>query len=195
VKVAALLVALLGIGLASSSSCFVNRVSERFACTTTEDCETGRTCDQGYCIDAPCPSQCSSCNVAAMTCQITCNSNRGCGDVVCPPGFECSIRCNNTDACDDVDCTQATGCVIDCSGIASCGAIRCGPGECEVECTGTGACPSIDCASSCRCDVACNNAVACPSMSCPLDTVCRENGGAGAPCDSGEDPILCDSCP
>jgi hypothetical protein len=189
------LLAIVGLGLASSSSCFVNRLSERFTCTTSDDCDDGRTCDEGYCVDAPCPSQCSSCSLLAGTCQINCNANRQCGDIQCPAGFECDIRCNNSNACDDIDCTAAESCDIDCSGVGSCGAIRCGTGECQVECTGAGACPSIECATSCACEVACNNLAACPSMSCPLDTVCREGGVTGAPCDPNEDSDLCDTCP
>jgi hypothetical protein len=190
-----LIVATVALGVLSSSSCFVNRVSERFVCTTSDDCDDARTCDEGYCIDAPCPSPCTQCNLEIKTCRVDCNANRRCDTLQCPAGFDCTFRCNNTNACGDIDCAAARSCEIDCTGVGSCGAINCGAGECSIECTGVGACPSIDCAASCGCDVSCNNQVACPSMSCPQDTVCRDNGAAGAPCDTSEDPILCDTCP
>lgn len=190
-----LILALAGLGSLSSSSCFVSRLSERFTCTVTEDCTDGRTCDQGYCVETPCPSPCTSCNLVDKTCRVECSSNQKCGNVQCPAGFDCTIRCSNGNACQSIDCAPARSCTIDCSGAGSCGSINCGTGACDIDCAGAGACPSIDCVGSCRCDVSCNNTPACPSIACPhpVDTFCTQGGVPGERCDSQES-ILCDTC-
>jgi hypothetical protein len=168
------ILAVIALGSLSSTSCFVDRLSDRYTCTSDAQCMDGRTCNNGYCVQSPCPTACSSCDVAAKICNINCTQNRPCGDVQCPDGYDCRI---------------------DCSRAGSCGRITCGPGPCDISCTGAGACPSIDCTSSCACDVRCNNAVGvCPDVSCPmvLGTACTDSGMAGAPCDSSG---VCDTCP
>ena len=180
------------------ASCTVHRVSDRYACTETSQCDDGRVCEQGFCIagggSSACPTPCDSCDLDERTCKIECSTGNPCGAVHCPIGFDCTIRCNSAGACGDIDCATATRCDVDCSGGASCGNLNCGGGECAVRCAGAGACPSIDCAVSCKCDVDCNNpAAACPHMSCPqLLDPCTEQGSAGAPCSSNE--LGCDRC-
>ena len=176
---------------ALAASCFVHRSSDDYVCSTSDDCRSGRICDQGFCVvaaTAGCPAQCSSCNAADMSCRIDCTANKPCGNVQCPIGWDCNLRCNNAGACGEVDCTFARSCNVDCSGAVSCGALRCGAGACDVRCSGAGACPSVDCAASCSCDVTCNNRGAdCPQMSCPRAIgPCTQNGSDGAPCDSSE---------
>jgi hypothetical protein len=156
-----------------------------------------RVCDDGFCVEMPCPSPCTSCNLPQKTCRINCDLGvRRCADLACPAGFDCTIECD-TGSCGDIDCRAAASCNIDCSGTAACGNILCGAGDCEVDCNGPTSCPFIDCASSCRCEVTCSNSLACPSMSCPVAAtgeLCTEDGIAGEPCDPLQDPILCDTC-
>ena len=177
------------------AGCSVHRLSGTYTCNNNGDCDNGRTCDRGFCVELQCPSECSSCSVGARTCRIDCNANRPCGLVHCPPGFECTIRCNSTGACAAVDCADGESCEIDCSGPGSCGAIHCGKQACQIDCSGNASCLLIDCVDSCRCDVDCNNPTACPSVSCPElgGTLCTDHGDLGAACDSSVS-VVCDSC-
>lgn len=173
------------------ASCFVHRASDDFACTTTDDCRSGRVCDQGFCViaaTAGCPAVCSSCDAEDLTCRIDCTANKPCGDVMCPIGWDCTVHCNNPMACGAIDCTIARACTVDCIGASACGALRCGAGPCDVRCAGNGACPSVDCAASCSCDVSCNSqATDCPQMSCPRGIgPCTQDGSDGGACDSSE---------
>lgn len=177
------------------AGCSVHRLSESYTCNSNGDCDDGRTCDRGFCVERQCPSQCSQCSNGGRTCRIDCNPGRPCGSVQCPPGFDCTIRCNNAGACGDVDCAEGLGCEIECSGPGSCGAINCGKQACQIDCSGIASCPLIDCVDSCRCDVDCNNATACPAVSCPelAGTLCTEDRDPGAACDSSVS-VVCDRC-
>lgn len=176
---------------ALAASCFVHRASDDYACTTTDDCRSGRVCDQGFCViaaTAGCPAACSSCDAGDMTCRIDCTANKPCGDVACPVGWDCSIHCNGPMSCGAIDCRVAGSCSVDCGAASACGDLRCGAGACNVRCSGAGACPSIDCAASCSCDVTCNSqAIDCPQMTCPRAIgPCTQNGSDGAVCASSE---------
>jgi hypothetical protein len=190
---------LAALGALAIASCAVHRLSEGYVCGNNGDCDSGRICDRGFCVDdesqGQCPSVCSSCNPGQRTCRIECSASRPCGSVECPDGFECTVRCSNAGACGDIDCAPGTGCDIECSGAGSCGAINCGKQACQIDCAGVASCPQIDCVDSCGCDVACNTPLACPSMSCPqvLDTLCTRNGDPGATCDSSYS-VVCDTC-
>jgi hypothetical protein len=199
---AAVLVVLAAAGLAALSvaSCSVRRVSDGYVCDPAGDsheCQDGRSCVQGFCIEAGttngCPSPCTTCDTD-HSCRIECTPGKPCGNVQCPAGYDCRIRCNNTGACGTVDCAQAHSCDIDCSGSASCGNINCGMHECAIDCSGAFACPEIDCAASCSCDVSCTGPAACPVPVCPMGSrgPCTQDGSAGAPCDSTEPG--CDVC-
>ena len=191
-----ILLAILGLGSLSTTSCSVTRQSERYRCEVDSDCEMGRSCDHGYCVQVPCPSQCSSCDLSSMSCKIDCTSNKPCGDVQCPAGFDCTIRCNDSGACGDIDCAQGDGCEVHCARAASCGAINCGGNECDIDCSGMSACPSIDCAASCKCDVSCNDPTTeCPMISCPQrgGSYCSDGKLPNEPCDSSASPP-CDRC-
>jgi hypothetical protein len=187
---------LAAIGALAILSCSVSRLSESYRCENTGDCDDGRICDRGFCVEhgTQCPTECSACN-GARTCVINCNANRPCGDVHCPLGFDCEVRCNNAGACGAVDCSEAGDCEVNCSGPGSCGAILCGKQECAIDCSGIAACPVIDCVDACACDVDCNNPAACPLVSCPQagGTLCTDQQEPGAACDSSVS-VVCDTC-
>ena len=172
-KAVAAIAAIVALGSLSSSSCYVARLSDSYACSSDDQCKDGRTCDQGFCVETPCPAECTSCDLPSKICRIDCMQNRACGDVTCPIGYDCRISCSRA---------------------GSCGRITCGPGPCDVTCGGAGACPSVDCRTSCACDVHCNNATACLDMMCPMvvATECTQDGSAGSPCDSSAS--VCDTC-
>ena len=192
-----LVLTIFGLGALSTTSCLVTRRSEDFACNANTDCDSGRACENGYCVQAPCPAACSSCNVTAMTCKIECGASSPCGMVQCPAGYTCTIRCSNANACGDIDCALGTGCDITCGGTNSCRNINCGTSACNIDCSGQEACPSIDCASSCKCDVSCNNTTnVCPSIMCPMSSAskpCNKDGTPGEVCDSSAGPA-CAKC-
>ena len=196
-----LLLAVCAVGSLSMTSCLVSRKSDNFACTTDSDCDptSGRTCDRGYCVlQGTCPSPCTSCDLINKTCKIDCTSNKPCGSVQCPAGYDCTIRCSGTSACSNIDCAPGTGCNITCaSGMAACGGINCGPGPCTVDCAGPASCGTVDCVTSCSCTVSCNNASSCPTNSCPPQApgmYCTQDGTAASPCNPTASPV-CDHCP
>ena len=197
---AAILAVLAAAGLAALSiaSCTVHRLSDGLRCDPAGDgheCDAGRFCDQGFCVQTDCPDPCTSCDVGNRSCRIQCTPGKPCGNVQCPAGYDCQIRCTSSGACGTLDCAQAHSCDVECSGAASCGNINCGKHACTIDCSGALACPTIDCGASCSCDVTCNNpASSCPSMACPVGTfgACTDPGSPGL-CNS--DPPGCGICP
>lgn len=197
-SVVILILAFFTLGSLSMTSCLVNRKSEGYACNIESDCglDSGRTCENGYCVPVGCPSQCESCDLTDKTCRIECASNKACATVQCPAGYDCTIKCSNANACGDIDCSQSNGCNITCSGGSSCRNINCGAQACAINCGGVSSCGTIDCAASCRCDVNCNNQNACPSVSCPqsLGLYCSTDEMANSPCDSTAGPTCDQGC-
>lgn len=190
-----LILLILGLGSLSTTSCLVTRKSERYLCNNNNDCEAGRTCDNGYCVQGTCPSQCSSCD-SNMGCKIDCDSNTTCASVHCPAGYDCTIRCTDPNACGPIDCAEGKSCEIHCSRPFSCGAINCGAAPCDISCNASSSCPSIDCANSCKCDVSCGNpSNECPNIACPMrgGGFCTDGNMGNLPCDSSANPA-CDSC-
>jgi hypothetical protein len=201
-RAAMTLIAFAGLVTVSSPSCSVQRRSSSYACDNTRDCEAGRVCTRGFCVDrtapAPdeCPTECTVCDLDDQTCEIDCSTGAPCPLVTCPPGFSCTILCDAPQGCGMIDCTAGADCDITCTGPGACPRIECGTEPCDVDCEGQGACGFLDCADSCRCDQSCREPGACLLSSCPTGQteVCTEDGIVGAPCDSF-DSRGCDLCP
>jgi hypothetical protein len=185
-------------------SCSIDKRSGEYACQSTSQCDTGRTCIDGFCvvsgsgaqIDAPitgghdggsgikpedastgdmCPSQCTTCSVADMTCNIDCTTNdcNNNGPVQCPSGYTCTIACGAESSCNDVDCTNALACTVTCGGRNSCQEVDCGQGKCDVTCNGRSSCGgTIDCSDSCACDVSCGSAAVTSQAPCQGNITC-----------------------
>jgi len=180
--VKALLVLAVVVPIAMHASCSIDHPSDALACTAQSDCESGRTCTNGYCIvaNAGCPSGCTSCDLTAKTCQI---DSAGNGDVTCPPGYACTITCGNN-GCRNIDCKDGTSCTIACTGMKSCDQIDCS-GECHITCTGSSSCANVDCRDACSCDVTCGpntcNDLQCPS-GCGNATSCSSQAASCHSC-------------
>ncbi len=188
---------------AAVAGCQIDRRSPGFACDTTADCEGGRICDQGWCVDtgsppdadpnqpdadpnAPdagatdafvCPSVCSSCDIDNF-CIMNCPTAGSCPTpVVCPPGVRCKVECNGIGSCaGGIDCSAAISCRIECTQQDSCGGlITCGDGLCRVECMGASSCTGgIDCDQSCACDTFCTGTGSCTiAPLCPGPPQCQ----------------------
>jgi hypothetical protein len=158
------------LGVALACGCSFQHRSEDYACEVPSDCGSGRTCDQGWCVEvggpvvdadpnapdadpnAPdaqpadafvCPGACDFCDELAI-CHIQCSAGTPCNTapVVCPAGVACKVECMGTDTCEmGVDCTASSNCRVECTGSSSCGGpIACGEGPCTVECTNTSTC-------------------------------------------------------
>lgn len=162
---------LLAIAVVLVVACTVDRRSTSLECTTSGDCNNGRTCDQGYCVGSggpPCPKQCTSCSGTGtvQTCNIT---GTGSGTIACPAGFNCNVTCPVANACGTVQCTT-DACTVNCMAAMSCG--------------------TIECSSSCGCQVNCP-AGNCGTNNCPT-------GAMGAACVNGSacstSPRGCNSC-
>ena len=189
--------------MACLAACFPANQSNKFECSNSEDCNGGRVCDRGYCVEAsqqvdanPCPQECTTCDVESQDCTIVCDNPNECAQAACPAGYNCVIQCIGNNTCDTVGCGNGASCEIVCNGQNTCGTINCGGAPCDVQCNGQSSCAQINCQSSCRCDVSCGSQASCIST-CPLAPVspqrCTESGMAGEPCDSSFDPA-CDSC-
>ena len=112
------------------ASCFVGRKSSDYECSTTEDCEAGRTCDRGFCVSSSstidaslCPAACNGgCDLAAKTCSMRCDQNNKCNNATCPSGYACTITCSGTNVCSGQICPAgAQSCDITCSTSNACG--------------------------------------------------------------------------
>lgn len=200
-----------GIALAvSTPACSVNHKSEQYACTKNIDCDPGRVCSDGFCVqsgtqvdasgptDGPrpdgtvnnCPPGCTTCNTTQKTCTINCMAGANCTNTVsCPAGYRCDILCNTDNSCrNGINCQLGKGCNIECTGKQSCQAVTCGPGPCDVNCMGISSCKGVSCSNSCACDVTCTG-----NQSCGDAVLCTS-----AACDTGSGctsmPLLCHSC-
>lgn len=171
------------------TACQINHRSDQFACQNEGDCPGSQSCVDGFCVggdptpddgpgpdpDGPkpdtliCPSQCTSCQLATMTCNVDCNQSPStCLSAInCPPGFNCNILCTRNEVCANINCSQGASCNIQCKGNGTCDNVQCGPGKCDVECTGGQSCSAINCSSACACDVACGNNALCLQVACP----------------------------
>lgn len=163
------------------SSCWVDRKTSEFSCSSDNDC-TGysptRVCDTdiGYCVPGENPNDCPSicngaCNKGQKTCTINCGTGTNCnGTVVCPEGYDCTINCSSG-GCDAVECNGNSDCTITCSGGNACGNIDCSDsGTCDVTCSAGSACGDVDCNGS-DCSVSCSGGNACDRVDC--DNACR----------------------
>jgi hypothetical protein len=194
------------------TACSIHHASEQYACDESHPCETGRVCDNGYCIikgsvdapgtpkdakqtDAPnndnCPPGCTSCSVAQHTCTIDCAAGANCTNTVtCPQGYACTILCDTENSCrNGVNCQLGTECDITCSGKMSCQGVACGSGPCDVSCSGPQSCKGVACENSCACDVTCTGLQACQSVAC-TSFACKKLDTPG--CTS--QPDVCHSC-
>ena len=181
-------------------ACSVEHRSETFtACERASDCPNNQACTNNLCVasgvvDAPvvvdavgidalgCPSQCTSCNLGTMTCNVDCAiSPASCnGLIACPTGWNCVIGCTTTNSCrNGIDCSMAKSCEINCSGMSSCRNIACGPGPCNTVCSGAQSCSGVSCGPSCSCNVQCQNQQACNQIACTALT-CNFNRGCSA---------------
>ena len=203
--------------MAVAASCLIGRKSSEYECSSPDECDTGRTCDQGYCVEAKCPSGCDRCDLIQKTCEINCGQGDRCGGSLCPAGYACTISCTGNNACTasptcaatarsckftcsgnnscgNVQCANGVPCDVNCATDGACQNIECGAGaRCNVMCTGMNACGMVDCQDACACDVTCG-AMACGTLTCPI------KGGAactkpGLPDCSSTTVSTCSTCP
>lgn len=168
-------------GVAIIVACTIDRPSATLECNVDVDCDRfddNRICESGFCVVSNCPPNCTECDEAAGTCLVECTSDRTCGEVTCPAGWNCTINCVGADACNDVVCLDNSRCTITCSG--------------------DGACSDIRCADACQCDLTCAG-TACDLKDCPShgnganQVQCTVDGTSGTECDSARDS-RCTQC-
>lgn len=126
-------------------SCLVDRKSDALACSTSADCSTNRTCENGYCVaQSQCPDHCVSCDTTS-TPHVCVVADTGGDDFTCPGGYRCLVTC----------------------GAGGCGAITCAnDAQCVISCNGADACGEVTCSNACACDVTCTNG-GCQTIHCP----------------------------
>jgi hypothetical protein len=184
------------------AACFVGRKSSDYECSTTDDCETGRICDRGFCvsgasvIDASlCPAACNGgCDLVAKTCAMRCDQTSKCNNVTCPAGYACTISCTGTNVCSGQICPAgAQSCDITCASANACSNLRCGTSVgCAITCSATNACQDVFCGPSGRCNVKCQAANACGTVSCGSSCACDVSCPTGG-CDGMVCPMLAGS--
>ena len=137
---------LAGAALLAAMSCLVDRKSDTLACSTSADCATDRTCEDGYCVtqgSSGCPAHCATCDTTSTphVCLVTDTAG---DDFTCPAGFHCLITCG-TGACGNITCAGNSQCTVSCNGANACGDITCSNAcACDVSCAG-GGCQTIHC--------------------------------------------------
>lgn len=193
--------------LAFLAACNVNHKSEQYTCTKNLDCDPGRVCNEGFCVQtgtivdaargdaskgdagAGCPAGCTTCNVQQKTCTINCMTANCTNTVSCPAGYKCDILCNTESSCrNGINCQQSASCSVECSGKQACANVTCGAGPCDVACSGPQSCKGVSCGSSCACDVVCTGNQSCGDEIQCSSVACR----TGAGCTS--EPFVCHSC-
>ncbi|HEY1547255.1 MAG TPA: hypothetical protein VGG28_05525 [Kofleriaceae bacterium] len=181
-------------------SCSIDKRSGAFSCTSSDQCDTGRVCVDGFCvvsggsgtqIDAPQSmggsdaggvnpppdgSTGDMCPAQCTTCSVA--------------GKTCEIDCTN-DTCNDngpLQCPDGYSCTIACGALDSCNDIDCTKAKaCTVSCSGHGACQEVDCGTG-ECDITCTGHDACGgtidcSQSCACDVTCGSGSTAtNGPC-------------
>lgn len=193
-KLVALWLAVLAITAAAAGSCSVNHRSGDFACQTSAECSTGRTCVAGFCVEtsdagtvdaAPivdasipsvpdaleCPAQCTSCDLNQRACTIDCavNPDECTRQVACPAGWSCDVQCSEPSSCRrGVECGDSTSCNVSCTGRQSCQDITCGAGDCQIVCSGRTSCSGVTCTTG-ACKLDCSG----------IDSCSRVFGGSG----------------
>jgi hypothetical protein len=201
------------LGLALAAGCSVNHRSGDFACERQEQCASGRTCIEGFCvalqadasvpndasnsIDAPtdanmCPPACTSCSDDTKTCTIDCQRAGGAcnGPVKCPEGWNCNVVCSTINSCrNGIACPAGRTCNITCSGRMSCSKFACGSGPCDIQCIGQDSCTELTCGTACACDIRCEPLAACDGLTCKSED-CRLRPGPG--CTSMQ--LTCNTC-
>ncbi|MCC6750193.1 MAG: hypothetical protein IT371_21175 [Deltaproteobacteria bacterium] len=133
-----------------------------------------------------CPPGCTSCDLGARVCRVTCNGTGSGPCPTCPTGWGCELTVEVTNRA--VRCSGPESCRISCTGINSCNAgLECGSGPCSVTCSGHGSCTQVDCAKhdSASCNVTCQAG----TNVCPGDVQCGTKGCAVS-C-SGASPGSC----
>lgn len=191
-RTAVLLTALIAV----ATACAIDRRSDDFACSSSRDCNSGRSCIDNVCVlgvvdAAPCPSNCSSCDVSARTCTIDCATANCAARVVCPAGWACNVKCNAENSCrNGVSCANTTSCSVECLGKSSCQDVVCGAGKCTVDCSGEQSCRNVACGSSCACDVTCGGSSSCRGQLLCTQPTCGTLNPRG--CSSVS--LLCHTC-
>jgi hypothetical protein len=198
------LVVALAVCFALALSCSIDKRSGAFSCTTSDQCDSGRLCVDGFCVvggsgtqnDAPqstgsdaggtkpppdgstggmCPQQCTTCSVALKTCEIDCTND----------------ACNSNGP---LQCPAGYACTIACGALDACNDVDCTQAtSCTVSCSGHSSCQEVDCGSG-KCDIMCTGHDACGgtidcSQSCACDVTCGSGStAANGPC---QGDIMC----
>ncbi len=171
------------LAVALAGGCSFQRRSEGYACEVPTDCGSGRTCDQGWCVEvggptidadpnapdadptlpdgAPpdafvCPAGCNGCD--GEVCLITCNTSDpgaacNAAPIVCPAGVACKVECLAGDSC-------AAG--VDCSDSSNC----------RVECTGNSSCGGPLTCGDGPCHIECDDGTCTGGIDCRTSCQC-----------------------
>lgn len=191
----------LACGVLFAGSCLLDRKTNEFACSTTEDCLDGRQCMGGFCITSdapiipPCAENCTDLGGECVddVCRFICTAVTCQSIVQCPPGLPCEIQCNGVGACSNgIACTSAATCTITCDDGACQAPIDCGSSACDITCNGTSCSGQIGCTAADRCVVDCNGPNACNAQIQCGEGLCDVECNGSMSCAGG---VTCgDSC-
>jgi hypothetical protein len=192
-----------------STSCAINHKSDALACSTAADCDNGRVCKDGFCIDLSAPDARSDIDGAIPNDGRFPDGNTivdaggidGSTDI-CPQGCTsctfgdhktCIVDCSAPGAAcgAQVTCPPTWNCDIKCNTPNSCrNGVSCAAGEdCNISCTGSASCRNLICGHG-ACDVACDAQNSCRGVSCGNACACDVSCDGFQSCG---DTVICTS--
>lgn len=183
----------LGVGVVATSatSCSVSHRSDAFACSVQADCNQGRRCVDGYCIDPNATIDASQIDgpIDRPDARLPIDSPQITPDAppqICPNGCTscnfadhvCIVDCSAPNAAcgAQVKCPPTWNCDIQCNTYGSCrNGVTCAAGvDCNIACTGTNSCRNLTCGSG-ACDVECSGNQSCRNVNCGSACACEVN--------------------
>lgn len=192
--------------LACTAGCF-DRRSKAFACEREEDCGNGRTCQEGWCVEAAAPTIDADPDApdADPDAPDADPNAPDAGPFECPPECgscdetnTCIMNCAGDDSCPTtVVCPMGVKCKVECGGARSCMAgVDCSDASlCRIECMGTDSCAGlVECGAG-TCLVECGDTNGNGMNSCALGVDCDQSCQCDTLCDGSGSCAVAPTCP
>lgn len=96
----------------------VDRRSEKYTCSSDDECDGPRTCRSGWCVAYAAVDG----GATATLSTFDCTEDESCAEpIVCPPGVSCHVDCGGERACEGpITCAAGMPCTVTCRGKDAC---------------------------------------------------------------------------